>query len=110
MPENEVHHYSFIKKVWIVGGIFALITVLLLLIQATINFLIMIFAGVLIACYFRGFSSYLHNKLNWPRALTLTIAIVGTILFIIAVSWSIGAKISAQALQLQESLFVTPGR
>lgn len=104
MPENKEYNYSFVKKVWIVGGIFALIAVVLLLLKATFNFLILIFAGVLIACYFRGISSYLQRKFKWPKALTLSISIVGTILFIAAVSWSIGAKISSQALQLQESL------
>lgn len=104
MPYNKETNYSFVKKVWIVGGIFALIVVVLLLLQETFNFLILIFAGVLIACYFRGISSYLQSKLNWPQALTLTISIVGTFLFITAVSWSIGAKVSSQASQLQESL------
>lgn len=107
MPENKENNYSFVKKVWTVGGIFALIAVVLLLLQATFNFLILIFAGVLIACYFRGFSLYLQKKINWPQALTLTISILGTILFITAVSWSIGAKVSSQASQLQESLPAT---
>lgn len=104
MPENKESNYSFVKKVWIVGGIFALITVVLLLLQATFNFLILIFAGVLIACYFRGLSQYLQKKLNWPKTLTLTISIVGTILFITAISWSTGSKISSQAQELQQSL------
>lgn len=104
MSNHKVNTYSFVKKVWIVGGIFALIAVVLLLLQATFNFLILIFAGALIACYFRGISSYLQKKLNWPQTLTLTISIVGTILFITAVSWSIGAKVSSQASKLEDSL------
>lgn len=104
MPENKENQFSFVKKVWIVGGIFALIAVVLLILQATFNFLILIFAGILIACYFRGFSSYLQRRLGWPQTLTLTISIVGTILIFVAITWSMGTKISSQAIQLQESL------
>lgn len=97
-------NYSFVQKVWISGGIFALLTVILLLIKATFNVFLLVLAGTLIACYFRGVSSFIAKKTNWNNKLTLAISVLGSILIFAGIAWLIGSKVQAQIAQLSESL------
>ncbi|MEJ7682981.1 MAG: hypothetical protein WKG06_35015 [Segetibacter sp.] len=53
-PERK---YTYPQKVWITGGIFALIVVIILLLKATFNVFLLILAGTLIAVFFRGLSA-----------------------------------------------------
>jgi predicted PurR-regulated permease PerM len=98
---------SFSKKVWITGGIFALMIVLLLLIKATFSVLILVFAGVLIAVYFRGLSSLICRKTHWKEGICLTIAIIGSIILLAGFFWLVGAKVQSQFTQLSETLPTT---
>jgi predicted PurR-regulated permease PerM len=95
---------SFAKKVWIAGGILALIVVLLLIIKTTFSVLILVFAGVLIAVYFRGLSGLICRKTNWKEGICLTIAILGSILLMLALFWMIGAKVQTQIEELRKTL------
>ncbi|MCM4161874.1 AI-2E family transporter [Antarcticibacterium flavum] len=105
MPEKPVdREYTFVQKVWIVGGITALIVILLLLFEATFNVLILIFAGILIASYFRGISHFIRKKTGWPSWITLSISTVGSFLLVIGLFWLIGATVGSQAAQLEETL------
>jgi predicted PurR-regulated permease PerM len=101
---NEV---TFTKKVWIIGGIFALIVVLLLLIKATFNVLILVFAGILIAVFFRGLSSLICRKTKWKESICLAISIIGSVLLIIGLFWLIGAKVQSQMAELRKNLPAT---
>jgi predicted PurR-regulated permease PerM len=105
MPETPVkREYTFVQKVWIVGGITALIVIFLLLFEATFNVLILIFAGILIASYFRGISQYIRNKTGWKSWVTLAISTFGTLLLVVSLFWLIGATVSSQAAELEDTL------
>lgn len=105
MPEKPVEReYTFVQKVWIVGGITALIVIFLLLFEATFNVLILIFAGILIASYFRGVSQFIKKKTGWSSWITLSISTVGTFLVVVGLFWLIGATVGSQAAQLEETL------
>ncbi len=106
MPENTENsdQYSFVQKVWIVCSILALIIIFLLLVEATFNVIILIFAGVLIACYFRGISSFLEKKTGWNSSVTLTISIGGTFLILAGIFWLAGATISNEAEKIEDAL------
>lgn len=105
MPQNkEEKDYTYVQKVWIAGGILALIVIFLLLFEATFNVLILIFAGVLIASYFRGISQYLQKKTGWKSWVTLTISTVGTLLLVVGLFWLIGATVTSQAEELEDTL------
>lgn len=95
---------SFAKKVWIVGGIFALIVVVLLLIKATFSVFLLVLAGALIAIFFRGLSDLLCRKTHWKGAICLAISVIGTLLLIIGLFWLIGAKIQSQVTELSDTL------
>jgi predicted PurR-regulated permease PerM len=105
MPDSEEaeSQYSFVQKVWIVGGIFSLIATLLLIFEATFNILILVLAGALIACFFRGLSSYIGRKTGWSRKITMTISVLGSILIAAGIFWLIGATVSSQASQIEET-------
>lgn len=106
MPENSENsdQYSFVQKVWIVCSILALIIIFLLLVEATFNVIILIFAGVLIACYFRGISSFIEKKTGWNSSITLTISIGGTFLILAGIFWLAGATISNEAEKIEDAL------
>lgn len=105
MPEKPVEReYTFVQKVWIVGGITALIVIFLLLFEATFNVLILIFAGILIASYFRGISHFIKKKTDWSSWITLSISTVGTFLLVVGLFWLIGSTVGSQAAELEETL------
>lgn len=99
-PKN----YSFVQKVWIAGGIVALLAVLLLLFKTTFDVLLLIIAGSLIAVYFRGFSGFIRNKTGWSSRITMTISVAGSILFIAGIVWLIGSEMQSQLSQLSKTL------
>lgn len=100
--KNSINNYT--KKVWIAGGIIAFITVILLLLSAVFSVLLLVLAGALIAIYFRGLSALICRKTKWKNAVCLTISIAGTLLFIAALFWLIGAKTSQQINELSNTL------
>lgn len=106
MPEKEssVKQYNFVQKVWIVAGIFSLLTIFLLLFEATFSVLILVFAGVLIASYFRGLSTWLRKRTGWNSKVTLTLAILFNAILAVGFFWLLGAKVSQQMVELEENL------
>lgn len=95
---------SYVKKVWIKGGIYALIVVLILLFKATFSVFLLILAGALIAIFFRGLSGLLCKKTGWKEGICLAISVAGTILLVIALFWLIGAKIQNQVTELSDKM------
>ncbi len=106
MTQNDTtdNNYSFVQKVWIMGGIFALIVIILLLFKATFSVLLLILAGVLIAVFFRGLSGLICRKTKWKEGVCLAISIIGTLLILVALFWLIGAKVQDQITQLSDTL------
>ena len=103
--ESEAtNHLPFVKKVWIVGSIFALIAVILLLLKATFSVFMLVLGGVLIASFFRGISSFIEKKTHWKSGICLAISIIGSLLIFIGIFWLIGAKALAQIGHLSQSL------
>ncbi len=100
-------HYSFLQKVWITGGIFALIISLILLLKATFSVFLLILAGILIAVFFRGLSGLIERKTKWNGAVCLTISILGTLVIIVLLFWLLGAKVQSQITQLNDTLPAT---
>lgn len=99
--------YSFIQKVWIAGGIIALIVVFLLLVKATFNVLLLILAGVLIAVFFRGLSGLIQIKTRWEEGYCLAASIISSFVILALLAWLMGSKIQAQAEQLSNTLPAT---
>ncbi len=95
---------SFVQKVMIAVGFFALVCVLLFLFKSTFNVLILLLGGILIAVFFRGISEFIREKTGWKSTLTMTISVVGTLLIATGIIWLIGSEIQSQLSQLSKAL------
>lgn len=95
--------YSFPEKIWITGGIFALIVVTLLLIKATFSVLLLVIAGTLIAVYFRGLGTFIEKKTACPSWIALLISVFGSLIILALMFWLIGAEVQSQVAQLIDS-------
>ncbi|MDF3077395.1 MAG: family transporter [Sphingobacteriaceae bacterium] len=105
MQQNSTdNRLSYPKKVWIKGGIYALIVVVLLLIKATFSVFLLILAGALIAVFFRGLSALICRKTKWKSGVCLAISIIGTLILVIGLFWLIGSKVQSQAVELSDTL------
>ncbi|MDQ6904463.1 MAG: AI-2E family transporter [Bacteroidota bacterium] len=108
MPEINTGHsqdkLSYSKKVWIAGGILALLVVLILLFETLFNLLLLTLAGALFAIYFHGcasfFKKYLHVSAGWSLALSIIINIVLLAIFF----WFVGARLQQQVSSLTDTL------
>lgn len=96
--------YSYSKKVWIAGLIFALITIILLIFEATFNIVMLVLAGILIACYFRGISEFLQRKCHLSSTLSMVISVVGSFLVFCGIMYLVGATFWSQTVALKEAL------
>lgn len=104
MEDNSRGRLSYTKKVWIQGGIYALIAVSILLFKATFGVFLLILAGTLIAVFFQGFSGLICKKTNWKEGICLSISIIGTLLLLVGTFWLIGAKLQTQITELSDKL------
>ncbi len=105
MDDNKTNEFKvFTKKVWIATGIIALTAILLLLFKATFSVLLLIFAGVLVAVFFRGLSSLIQSKTHWGEGVCVAISIIGSFSILIALIWLIGSKVQSQFEALSNAL------
>lgn len=96
--------YSYSKKVWIAGLIFAFITIILLIFESTFNIVMLVLAGVLIACYFRGIGDYLKRKFHLNGNLAMVISVLGSFIIFSGIMYLIGATIWSQTIALKQAL------
>ena len=101
LSEREV---TFSKKVWIAGGIFSLIVILLLLIKTIFSVLLLSLAGILVAVYFHGCSGILYRNFHWNQKLCLILSVFVNILILVAFFWFVGARLHQQVSELSDSL------
>lgn len=106
MPQQDTSEkdYSLVEKIWIKGGIYALIVVLILLFKATFSVFLLILAGALIAVFFRGLSGLICKKTKWKDGVCLAISVIGTLLLVIGLFWLMGAKLQSQITELSDKL------
>jgi len=100
---KKTKEYNFVQKVWIVGLIFSFIITILLIFEATFDIVILVLAGALIACYFRGLSGLIYRKTGWNQKLSLTLSVLVSFLIIGGISYLIGATVSEQASQIKNN-------
>ncbi|MEO6358485.1 MAG: AI-2E family transporter [Ferruginibacter sp.] len=104
MEENNGYELSYQKKVWIKGGIYALIVIVILLFKATFSVFLLILAGALIAIFFHGLSALICRKTKWKQGICLAIAVIGIVVLTAGLLWLMGAKIQAQVATLSDTL------
>ena len=92
------------SKVWLITAIICLFITILLILRVAFNILLMAFSGVLIAVYFQGLAEFLQKKLKLNRKGAFITSVIGTLLFIVLLTWLIGATIQQQASELRNAL------
>lgn len=105
--QSDKSVFTFSKKVWIVGGIFSFIIIVLLLINSIFNVFLLSLAGILIAIYFHGCASIIHRYFHWNKKLSLFISVLINILILVAFFWFVGARLQEQVSQLSDKLPTT---
>lgn len=101
---SQEKKYSFVQKVWITGGILALIISILLLFKSTFSVFVLVLGGTLIATYFRGLANLIEKKTHWRSWIAMTISVGGTILLLTGIFWLIGSEAQNQMSQLSKTL------
>ncbi len=96
--------YSFTKKVWVTTGIVAFTAVMLLLLESTFNVFLLIFAGILIAVFFRGWTGVIQRLTGWHEKLCVALAIISSLALVVGFFWLIGAQIQKQVVELVDIL------
>lgn len=105
--DSNNQELSFQKKVWITGGIFALIIVILLLFKTLFSLLLLVFAGVIISNYFYGVAGIFQRKFHWSPKLSIALSVLLNIILLVAFFWFVGARIQQQITQLTDTLPAT---
>lgn len=93
---------TFLRKVLAASGIIITIILLLLLIGSALNVFLMVFAGVLMATFFRSIGAWVHQKLKIPMSMSLVISVVLVLGIFIGAGFLAAPRISSQIQQLQE--------
>lgn len=108
MPESNTNQsqdkLTYSKKVWIAGGILALLVVLLLLFKTLFSILLLSLAGALFAIYFHGCASFFKKYLHVPSGWSLALSIVINIILLVAFFWFVGARLQQQVAALTDTL------
>jgi predicted PurR-regulated permease PerM len=104
MENNPADKNSYAKKVWLKGGVYALIVVIILLFKATFSVFLLILAGALIAIFFTGLSDLICRKTGWKEGVGLAVSVIGVVLLVFGLFWLIGAKAQSQAAELSDKL------
>jgi predicted PurR-regulated permease PerM len=99
--KNEL---KFSKKIWITGGIFSLLIILILLFKTLFSVILLALAGILLAVYFRGFANMLHRTLHWPNKLCIFLSVFINIILVAGFFWFVGARLQQQISELSDTL------
>ena len=100
-PKSEL---NFSKKIWITGGIFSLIIILILLFKTLFGVILLSFAGILLAVYFHGFANMLHRMLHWPAKLCIFLSVFINLVLVAGFFWFAGARLQQQIADLSDTL------
>ncbi|MGI8636291.1 MAG: AI-2E family transporter, partial [Segetibacter sp.] len=108
MPESNIYmtqdKSDYKKKIWIAGGVIALLVILLLLFKSLFSLVLLTLAGALFAIYFHGCASFFHKKLHVPAGWSLALSIVINIILLVAFFWFVGARLQQQIAVLTDTL------
>lgn len=101
---NNSNDKNFREKVWMTIGITALAVTVFLILNKSLNVLLIVFAGVLLAVYFRGLANKIQRKTGWKEGLCVGLSFGISFLIIGGIGYLFGAKIQSQISELMETL------
>lgn len=95
---------KYSTKVWIAGGVLALLTVLLLLFKTLFSVLLLTLAGALFSIYFHGCAGFFKKHLKISSGWSLALSIVVNLVLIVAFFWFVGARLQQQVSEMSDTL------
>jgi predicted PurR-regulated permease PerM len=95
---------NFVRRVFTITGIVALVVVVLWIIKVTFNIFLLLLAGSLIAIYFHGFANLIQRLTKLNRKLSMAISIILSLILVVGFFWFSGNRIQNQITELQETL------
>jgi predicted PurR-regulated permease PerM len=105
---KNANETSFIRRTLLVVGIITVFFLLALLVHFSLDILLMLFAGALLAIFYRGCSFWLASKINWDPDKILPIIIILhlglSVLIVILLSPQVSEQIERLSEEIPESV------
>ena len=95
---------SYIKKVWIAGGIFTLFIIFLVLFKTLFSVLLLTLAGALFAIYFHGCAGFFKKLFHISSGFSLALSIILNMILIVTFFLFVGARLQQQVSDLTDVL------
>ena len=103
----SMHRATFARRVCVAVAIAVLAVLILALLWAATDVLLMLFAAVLVACFFRGlanvFSDYTRVPVGWSLAIVTTLLIGVTAMIV----WALAPHVAGQVDELSRGVAVS---
>lgn len=104
LKPDDFPHKEFIQKVGIVVAITALTGLFILLLLKAFNVLLLIFAGVLVACFFWGIAGLFSRGFNLNDKVSLILSVVLVLGLLTGGFFLLKERLSKQVQQVQKQL------
>lgn len=95
---------GFRRRVLLIAGAVVLVVLMLAFLWLAGNVLLLIFAGILLAVFFRGMSDWLSKHSFLSESWALAVTLLGLLLLIGSGLWLIGSDVATEAGQLRQQL------
>lgn len=95
---------NFVKRVLTISGVIAAIILGVLLIINGIDALLLVFAAILLAVFFRGLSELLHRRSGLSEGFSLAIVVFGIIGSLVLLGYLLAPSIAEQVRELRNEL------
>ena len=102
MSENTIDGGLFFRRVLLVALVATLVVIVLLNLQSVVHYLLVVFAGVLLAVFLDGMATFLSQRTRLPRALALGLVVVVLFGLLAGSVWVAGPSVADQLAGLTE--------
>jgi len=101
---KDLNETSFIRRILLIAGIVSFLFFIALLVYFSLDILLMIFAGALLAILYRGCSFWLASKINWNPNKIVPILVILHVGLSVLVVYLLSPQISDQVERLSEEI------
>ncbi len=102
--QNNFDAGIFAKRVLITAGIIIPILLLVWLFGAIFYILLLVFAAILVTCFFKGIARFIHNKTKLSKGWALLVSIIGVLGILFLGNLFLAPHVAEQVNQLSEQL------
>ena len=102
MSGTPVDNGLFVRRVLLIALVATLVIIVLLNLQRVVHYLLVVFAGVLLAVFLDGIATFLSQRTRLPRALALGLVVVALFALVAGSIWVAGPSVADQLAGLTE--------